>query len=116
MSGCLRRRAGAVRAPVFLLAFVVLACSEPAIAPIDDHPEHHELPDDEIQPLAFRTYDGSGQVVHPDIVQLPATRSGPRRVLAITPYPGGDASIENPSIFSSDYADAWRVPSGLSNP
>ena len=83
------------------------------VATTDDH---HELLDETLRPLVLTTYEGSGQVVHPDIVQSPATWLGSRRYLAITPYPGGDANRENPSIFGGDVLETWRVPSGLTNP
>jgi hypothetical protein len=36
--------------------------------------------------------------------------------MAITPYPEGNASFENPSIFFGEARDDWRVPQGLTNP
>jgi hypothetical protein len=36
--------------------------------------------------------------------------------MAITPYPGGDANYENPSIFSSTDGREWKIPAGLINP
>ncbi len=64
-------------------------------------------------PFSITTYDGSNQVVHPDI-----TWGGPGRWrwMAITPYPGGDAAYENPSIYQSRNGHVWRAPSGLGNP
>ncbi len=49
----------------------------------------------------FSTYDGSGQVVHPDFVTTPAGALGLPLHLVITPYPFGDAAFENPSFFES---------------
>lgn len=34
----------------------------------------------------------------------------------MTPYPSGNASLENPSILSSSDGIVWNVPSGLTNP
>ena len=64
--------------------------------------------------FALATYDSSGQTVHPDIAHGHGAASG--FWLAITPYPGGDASHENPSIFRSSDTEIWSVPAGVTNP
>ncbi len=76
-----------------------------------------ELPFDVIQPLALSTYDGSGQTVHPDYVATtkPAWTYA-NEYLFITPYPNGNATFENPSIFERLDPLQWRVPSSLTNP
>jgi hypothetical protein len=56
--------------------------------------------------LVLATWDGSGQVFHPDIV-------GDR--LAITTYPMGDASKELP-VWYQRTDSGWSVPAGASNP
>ena len=62
------------------------------------------------------TYDGSGQVVHPDIAwPTPESLDGRPR-LAITPYPYGNSSYENPSLFDGTALDTWSVPGGVTNP
>ena len=66
--------------------------------------------------IDLTTYDGSGQVVHPDIVSPPADGLDGRPRLAITPYPWGNASYENPSLFAGTGRDTWSVPEGISNP
>jgi hypothetical protein len=68
------------------------------------------LPFDELTPLAFQTYDGSGQVVHPDYAATPAGAFGLPLHLAITPYPFGNAAFENPSFFESRRRDTWTRP------
>jgi len=65
--------------------------------------------------IALVTADGSGQVVHPDVVLPPFEALDETPRLAITPYPWGNANFENPSIFTGG-RDTWRVPSGLTNP
>jgi hypothetical protein len=74
-------------------------------------------PIDVVHPLAIETYDGSGQVVHPDEVTVPPSWGGgaPRR-LAITPYPGGDARWENPSLFAGGWGATWWLEQGAPNP
>lgn len=68
------------------------------------------------RPMAFTTYEGSGQVVHPDVVSTPRSWGARRRHLAITPYPYGRAERENPSVFEGDDGVGWEIPSGASNP
>jgi hypothetical protein len=70
---------------------------------------------DVLQVLSLSTYDGSGQVVHPDMARTPTFQHS-SLWLAITPYPSGNASFENPSVFQSDDPLAWSVPVGLTNP
>ena len=69
--------------------------------------------------IALTTYDGSGQVVHPDVV-LPvfaaSAQAGDQPRLAITPYPWGNAGFENPSLYVGTREDRWSVPDGVSNP
>ena len=74
------------------------------------------LPFDDLTPLVFQTYDGSGQVVHPDYAAAPAGVFGLPLHLAITPYPFGDAKFENPSFFESRRRDVWTRPSGGPDP
>lgn len=61
------------------------------------------------------TYDGSGQAVHPDVAGQ-GSGSGLPLLMAFTPYPFGNAGLENPSIVESANARHWRVPSGVINP
>jgi hypothetical protein len=54
--------------------------------------------------------------VHPDYAATPAGAFGLPFHLAITPYPYGNPSFENPSFFESDQRDRWSVTNGASNP
>jgi hypothetical protein len=74
------------------------------------------MPFDQLTPLEFTTYDGSGQVVHPDYAATPAGAFGRPFHLAITPYPYGNPSFENPSFFEANQRDRWTVSDGVSNP
>lgn len=67
-------------------------------------------------PLTFVTYDSSGELVHPSIVFKPEGWNGYRYWLAATPYPGGDDTLENPSIWVSNDGETWDVPPGVTNP
>jgi hypothetical protein len=66
--------------------------------------------------IPFATFDGSGQVVHPDVATPPFEGLDDRPRMAITTYPGGNANFENPSFFYGEARDAWRIPAGLTNP
>lgn len=69
-------------------------------------------------PLTTPTYDGSGQAVHPSVVDVGAgqTWNGHRYWMAMTPYFNSDDVYENPSILVSDDKVTWTVPDGLTNP
>lgn len=66
--------------------------------------------------LTTETYEGSGQAVHPDHITLPAPWAIGSSVLVATPYPGGNADFENPSIFTSTDDLGWTAPAGVDNP
>lgn len=77
-------------------------------------PPADRLPFDVPVLIDLPTYDGSGQVVHPDVAADPPY---PRRLLmAFTPYAYGDARLENPSIVTTFAPRAWNVAFGLTNP
>lgn len=54
--------------------------------------------------------------MHPDVVYFPNGWHGHKYWMAMTPYPYGADSFENPSIVVSDDGLAWSVPDGLMNP
>jgi hypothetical protein len=91
-----------------VLALVIAACSDGA-APIITPPPGP------IHVLTLVTYEGSGQAVHPDAALTPPSWGGALTELFVTPYPNGDASKENPSLFAGSLSD-WLVPSGVTNP
>jgi hypothetical protein len=62
------------------------------------------------------TYEGSGELVHPDVAFFPRGFWGVRYWYAATPYPGGDAGFENPSIFNGTTSAEMQVPEGMTNP
>jgi hypothetical protein len=66
--------------------------------------------------LSIPTYDGSGQVVHPDIAYFSRGWHGYRYWMAITPYPFGNDQHENVSVVTSNDGVDWIVPPGLVNP
>ena len=62
------------------------------------------------------TYDGSGQAVHPDVVEFDSDWHGAKYWLTMTPYPKSDQKLENPSILVSANGVDVAVPEGLANP
>ncbi len=73
------------------------------------------------QPLNIPTYDGLNQVVHPSVIDFLTEYGVPkwgghRFWMVITPYPYGDDTYENPSIYVSDDGVNWFVPSNIKNP
>ncbi|MGH7498863.1 MAG: hypothetical protein ACREL3_08435 [Gemmatimonadales bacterium] len=92
-----------------------LGGAEPAvITAVAESPD--ALPFDQPQVLTISTFDGSGQVVHPDYAGTPAGRFGTAGHLAITPYFQGDARFENPSLFAGKRPDTWLLEAGAPNP
>lgn len=69
-----------------------------------------------LQAVSITTYDGSGQAVHPDFLPRLAAGASDGDFLTITPYPGGNAAYENPSVFSGRDLLHWSIPVGGSNP
>jgi len=68
------------------------------------------------EPQVTPTYDGSGQVVHPDVVHVPGGWNGYEYWMGMTPYPNGNQAYENPSVLATNDNATWVVPSGLTNP
>jgi hypothetical protein len=66
--------------------------------------------------LQTATYDGSGELVHPDAVVFPERWKGRRYWIAGTPYPTGNARFENPSIYQGYTSRQMSVPVGVKNP
>lgn len=62
------------------------------------------------------TYEASGEAVHPSVIYKEAGWNGYKYWMAMTPYPLGDSTKENPSIIASNDGNTWVVPAGLTNP
>src|SRR5690606_6972243 len=67
-------------------------------------------------PLGIRTYDGSNQTVHPDVLFFDTGWNGYKFWMVHTPYPYSDEKLENPSIVASNDGIYWDEPKGLINP
>lgn len=73
------------------------------------------------QPLAIPTYEGSGQVVHPSVIDFLNEHgreewSGYRYWMVLTPYPYSQDRFENPSLYASHDGFTWVVPGSVTNP
>lgn len=66
--------------------------------------------------LTIPTYDGSGQVVHPDVLYFENTWGGYEYWMVMTPYPNTNNVYENPSLVASHDGLSWVVPAGITNP
>lgn len=66
--------------------------------------------------MDFATYDGSREVVHPDMMAFPDGWRGHRYWAVITPYPNSASRFENPSLFGSADGNTWGIPAGVTNP
>src|SRR3954464_15849655 len=106
------RRAKLIRKSGVLAALIAAVACTDAAAPIVKPP-----PLLNITVLSLETYDGSGQAVHPDPAETPGEwGGGAGEQLFVTPYPNGDASKENPSLFTRTPIDRSLVPSAATNP
>jgi len=66
--------------------------------------------------ISVETYEGSGQLVHPDAAVFPDQWQGKRYWIAGTPYPSGNPKFENPSIYQGRFSREMHVPIGVTNP
>ena len=73
------------------------------------------------EPLTTPTYDRMGQAVHPSVIDFKVEYNleswrGYRYWMAMTPYPNGNESYENPSLLASEDGLKWVVPDGFLKP
>jgi len=117
-----------------LASVVIVGCggAEPSAGPPEEDPiariaapEDADGVDDAELPGALAisptsvlvtTYEGSGELVHPDVAFFARGFWSYRYWFAATPYPGGDARFENPSVFNGASSVEMQVPHGLANP
>jgi hypothetical protein len=96
-----------LRNRLLTLTLAVALWQAPAAADLLSHVSHWDT---------TPTYDGSGQVVEPDVVFVPAGWNGYQYWMAVTPYTCSDESTENPSILASNDGHTWVTPPGASAP
>lgn len=104
--------AGRIRATLLLVGLAGCGAADHIAAPPTPLPPN-EIP---LTVLGLATPDGSGQTVHPDHVTVPPHWHGYASYLALTPYPNGDATYENPSLYGGDDGTRWSAPDGVRNP
>lgn len=106
------------------LAFAGCGGGEDVSAPIAPPEDASEFDDAElagalsVAPTLLRpvTYDGSGELVHPDAAVFPARWQGLRYWLSATPYPMGNPRFENPSMYQGRTSREMTVPLDVTNP
>jgi hypothetical protein len=108
------------------LSSLLAAChAEPNAPQASANPDDSQVDDPASGPTAtllaptlftVASYDGSGQMVHPDAVVFPHSWKGSRYWFAVTPYPGGNASFENPSAYVGSDPAEWKTAPGVTNP
>jgi hypothetical protein len=98
---------------LILLVGALVACERNALAPL---PPVQVVPTGGLTVLTVPTYDGSGQAVHPDIMNPASPWGGWEYWLAFTPYPLSNEAYENASVVVSHDGVQWQVPPGMTNP
>jgi len=93
----------------------------PSLAPPQDNSEidEAEMPGAALVAptlLTTPTYDGSGELVHPDAVVFPERWQGRRYWVSGTPYPTGNPKYENPSLYQGYTSRQMTPPAGATNP
>ena len=109
-----------------MLALALCACHAAQDAPtaplvpevevIDDPPADPSAAIFEPEAMRVFTYDGSGELVHPDAVVFPKSWQGKRYWYAATPYPFGNPAFENPSGYVGNRRNDWHLATGVRNP
>lgn len=67
-------------------------------------------------PLYIKTYDGSNQANHPKVLYFNKGWNGWKYWMSFTPYPYGNACLENPSIAVSNDGENWAKPESVNEP
>lgn len=86
------------------------------LTPIPNEPFNNAL-----NHIITPTYDGSGQSVHPSVIDFKIefdieSWGGFRYWMALTPYPYFKSALENPSLLVSQDGLNWNNPPGIKNP
>jgi len=113
-----RREDAAMQRLLFAVALMIggLSCRADRVLDVEAIDGSDALTLDAPVVLTTPTYDGSGQAVHPDFAAAPAWWMNQNSYLALTPYPGGDITKENPSLLMSTGTRRWRNIDGAPNP
>jgi len=107
------------RAPALaLIAAALVACEHAGTAPLVSTMQTPvaSVARRFIVPESIPTYEGAGQVVHPDVVYTPPGVFAYPWHLVLTPYPFSMGQYENPSVYASADGVTWLVEPGVVNP
>lgn len=66
--------------------------------------------------VPLTTYEGSGETVHPSVVDFGSAWNGYRYWMGNVPYYLNNNLVERPSIWGSNDGETWVVPPGVTNP
>lgn len=122
------RSIGLMRGILVTLVTLLLASAcagHDAVTPALSPPDETSELDDAEQPgavfvaptlISATTYEGSGQLVHPDAAVFPERWQGKRYWFAATPYPSGNQRYENPSLYQGRWSSEMQAPLGVTNP
>jgi len=69
-----------------------------------------------VAPLVTPTFEGSGQGMHPGVIEFAAPWNGYKYWMSMTPYPNNNFFLEDPSILASNDGLSWQVPTGATEP
>ena len=70
----------------------------------------------ELREVSIPTFEGSGQAMHPDIMQNAPLLGGWEYRMSFTPYPGEAEATEDASVVVSHDGVHWEVEQGIVNP
>jgi len=98
---------------ITIVSIFIMGCEDkkektPSLA---DFSQLQKIKVNETKLLNIPTYDGSGEVVHPDIMIKDREFK-----MAITPYASSNLDLENPSYYISGNGIDFHPPKGLENP
>ncbi len=69
-----------------------------------------------LRQVSIPTYDGSGEAMHPDILQNAPQLGGWEYRMSFTPYPSDSEAYEDASVVVSHDGITWQVENGVVNP
>lgn len=103
-------------ASVVPAALIVLFCGCSGAGPGSVHTQASASMANATTPLVTPTFDGSGQGMHPGVIEFAAPWHGYKYWMSMTPYPNNNFYLEDPSILASNDGLNWQVPPGVTEP
>jgi hypothetical protein len=111
----LTQSGGSCRCLVLALTALFCGCSS-QVHPVSGSAVANAAMANASAPLLTPTFDGSGQAMHPGIVEFATAWHGYKYWMCMTPYTNADARAEDPSILVSQDGLNWEAPSGATEP